>query len=154
MPETAEPGSQGGLRVYLRWREAPFALVLPAGTSCEILLETRPAPIPGAPDWVRGRINRQGSVVPVLTLPNAWSDAEGDDQEQLLVIVQGRQQLALQTMAQPDFAPVSSWRGAEPESSVPAELSGESPIWHRLDAEQVSLGLEWDPLVWASRRRA
>lgn len=147
MPEESSNSPSLGLRVFLRWAGSPFALVLPQGMACEVQLGLRESPVPGAPDWVAGLINRQGAFVPVLAMANPWSGEMPSLDDDLLVLTQGTQQLGIRSAAKADFAPAAMTKAGE--TRIPDAIGVDQPSWFKLGPDGDALGMLWDPLRWA-----
>jgi hypothetical protein len=141
------PEPQVDLRVLLGWADAGVWLALPKGVGCEILIDTPLAHLPGAPPSIAGLIHRQGAVLPVLRFSDPWKpDAGGDPR--LLVLSRGRERLALQTDAQPDFAAISASPDALPHA-LPESLGlpAKPRLWTAVEREDPAV--EWDPFLWS-----
>ncbi len=53
-------------------------LLLPNATVAEVITQTKPEPVPGAPDWLLGRIAWRGWRVPLVSFTHLAGAEEGD----------------------------------------------------------------------------
>ncbi len=141
----------GDFRVTLRFAGAAVALVLPQGVLGEVLLDTPVAPLPRAPDWVKGLVSVRGDVLPVLAFDNPWDPQTAAKNSVLISFRFARESFAVSSDGQINFDRV---RYTSDAATVDMGSAFDGYCGRRCVVGESGLaGVEFDVMRWGRERR-
>lgn len=94
---------------------APLGVLLPPATVAQLMRSARVSPVPNAPAWFAGIVNRRGHLVPVFDLAHYFELAPPAQRNHVVVVGDGATAFALPVTREPRILPpdIAAGSGAD-----------------------------------------